>query len=323
LKSSITTHYLGSKGLTNKEIKDYYKNLKDLRHAVNKNSEGKMALENMHELPGGLRFFYQEWNKQMNKNPKKIIFVFHGAYGNSDLFYPLADALYSTDNLLVGIDYRGHGRTGGQAGGKLGDLISFKKIYEDILKMIKKYKEEYDLPIYFLGYDIGALIAIQMAHMYPDINLEGLILISPMFRLKSTFKHRMIYPLISVGQIFSKGDTVQHIFEEKLESTYYPEYMASAKTNPLRLSTMSLRLFKNLLDLIKNTPRIAKKINFPCLILQGSNDHLVDHYFVHKVFEKWKHPRKIIRLYENAGHNLFMDKFTNEIYGEIAKFIKT
>lgn len=132
----------------------------------------------------------------------------------------------------------------------------------------------------------------------------------------------VLYPAIKVGQVFSKANTVQPVIPEKLESTYFSEYQEFAKHDPFRLAEMSLRLFKGILQLINHTKRFAKKINYPCLILQGTKDHVVDAFGVHNFYNKWGHPNKLIRLYENAGHNLLMDKYTQEIYAEMGKFIE-
>ena len=324
MKQSISNHYLGAKGLTEKEIKDYYKNLKDLRHAISKNASDRLGSEYMFELPGGYRFFYQQWDstlKSFEKSPKAIIFAFHGAYSSSDCFYPLADALNPIGVTIVSLDYRGMGRTGGQAGGKLGDLNSFNEIFEDFYQLVLKYRQEFNVPMYFFGYDIGALVAMRVIAKYPVLRINALILVSPTWRLKSNIKHLFLYPFVLVGQNFTKSNTSHKVLEEKIEKTYFPEYKTYTQNNPFRLQKMSLRMFKKLLDLINGTHRFVKKLKLPCLILQGTEDHLVNHFSVHKLYEKWPHKNKFIRFYENAGHNLLVDKFTQEIYIETGKFL--
>ncbi|WP_371805649.1 alpha/beta fold hydrolase [Candidatus Lokiarchaeum ossiferum] len=326
MKKKYTTKILGAKGLLDKEIKEYYGRLKDLRSSINSDSPSTQAQENLFELTGGLRFFYQEWIsnvKPYNITPKKLIFVFHEAYGSSDIFFPLADVLGKEGFLIIGLDYRGHGRTGGQAGGHLGDIDNFDNIIDDYTSLISSYEEKFDLPIIFIGYDIGALIALKLAAKHPPKNLEGLIFISPIIQLKDRLKHAFLYPALTIGKLFSKGNPVQPIIPEKMEKTYYREYQEYAQNNPLRLKEMSLRMFKAILQLIRQSKRLNKKINSPCMILQGTKDTLVDVFAVHNFYNNWSHPNKKIRLYENAGHNLLMDKFTNEIYEEIRLFINS
>lgn len=326
MKKNYTTNILGAKGLSDKDIKDYYRKLKDLRSSINNTSESNLALEKLFELPGGLRFFYQEWIsniKPYNITPKKIVFVFHEAYGSSDIFYPLADIFGNDGNLVIGLDYRGHGRTGGQAGGHLGDIDNFKGIIEDCSFLISSYEEHFDIPVIFLGYDIGALIALQLAYSHPPKNLEGLILISPIIRLKDRMKHALLYPALTIGKVFSKGNPVQPVLPEKMEPSYYPEYQTYSQNNPFRLKEMSLRMFKAILQLIGQSKKLNKKIKFPCLILQGTKDTVVDAFAVHKFYNNWSHPNKKIRLYENAAHNLLMEKFIFEIYEEMRDFINS
>ncbi|MHA1562105.1 MAG: alpha/beta hydrolase, partial [Promethearchaeota archaeon] len=177
MKSTISTHLLGTKGLSEKNIRRYYKSLKNLRQVINNNSSSdRMSSEFFFELNGGLRFFYQEWPailKGGENTPKVIIFAFHEIYGCSDTFYPLADALNPLGATVISFDYRGHGRTGGNAGGNTGDLKSFQDIYSDIKKLMNLYKQKYQIPVYFFGYDIGALIAMQVALRNKDLEIDG------------------------------------------------------------------------------------------------------------------------------------------------------
>lgn len=325
MKSTISSHFLGTKGLSEKEVRKYYKNLKNLRQVINTSSNDRMSSENFFELNGGLRFFYQEWPATLKggeKAPKALIFAFHEIYNCSDTFYPLADALNPLGATIVSLDYRGHGRTGGNAGGNSGDFRSFQEIYKDIEHLVKFYKLKYQIPIYFFGFDIGALIAMQVAIKYKDLGIEGIILSSPIWRLKNKLRHFFLYPLITMGQIFSKGNPVHKVLEEKMEETYFDEYKSFAYSNPFRLKEMSYRMFRNILDLINNTHFLIPRTKIPCLILQGTSDPVVDHVAVHRLYKNWKHPNKFIRFYENAGHNLLVDRFTQEIYNEIALFIK-
>ena len=324
VKSTISTHFLGTKGLNEKEIRIYYKNLKNLRQVINSSSD-RMSSEYFFELNGGLRFFYQEWPailKNGEKTPKVLIFAFHEIYGCSDTFYPLADALNPLGATVIGLDYRGHGRTGGNPGGNTGDLKSFKDIYSDIKKLVNLYKQKYQIPVYFFGYDMGALIAMQVALRNKDLEIDGIILAAPIWKLKSNLKHLTLYPLITIGQLFSKGKPVHKILQEKLEETYFDEYKHFTKSNPFRIKEMSYRMFRNNLDLINNSHFLISRTKIPCLILQGTSDPVVDHVAVHRLYKNWKHPNKFIRFYENAGHNLLVDRFTQEIYNEIAHFIK-
>ena len=322
----LSRTFLGAKGYSEKKIKEYYKRLKDVRHAINKSAPDRLAEEKLFDLEGGLRFFYQEWphtRKEGNAVPQMIVFVFHEAYGCSDIFYPLADILNPLGAMVVGLDYRGHGRTGGQAGGNLGDLQSFRDIYSDISQLVQIYDEKYHVPMYFFGYDIGGLIAMNVLARFPEmlLKIEGLILVSPIYKLKSALKHAFLRPMVSIGRLFSKGTPVQKVTPEILKPTYYPEYHEYAAINPFRLQTMSLRFFNLTLNLIQSSRRVVRKMKIPCLIFQGTDDMTVDHFAVHKIFDKWPHPNKKIRLYEKRGHNLLADKFTNELYQDTIAFL--
>jgi alpha-beta hydrolase superfamily lysophospholipase len=325
MKDSKTAHILGSKGISDKSIKDYYVSLKNIRRAVHKNSDDQLATESLYELPNGFRFFFQEWRsslKNHEKIPKCIVFVFHGIYSHSDLFYILADALSPYGVMVVGIDYRGHGRTGGMAGGQLGDLSGFDEIIDDFQKIVWKYKQEYALPTYFVGWNLGALIAMQVAIKFPELDVNGLIFLSPAWKLKEKLKNFFFYPFYTIGRVFTKGELYLDVPKEPIEKTYFPEYAAHIENDPLLFKKMSLRMQTSITNFIISSRKLIKKANFPLLILQGTADPVIDHFAVYKqLFQKWPHPNKLIRLYENGGYNLLVDKFTGEIFQEIRKII--
>jgi lysophospholipase len=322
---SITSHFLGTKGLQEKEIRDYYSALKEYRKALKPNVPDRQANEVLFEKEGGLRFFYQTWSSSMknfDKVPKAIVVALHGVYSHSDVFYPLADYLNPLGVLVVALDYRGHGRTGGQAGGNLGDIDSFEKIVEDLHELVLNIQKNYEVPLFFLGVDVGALLALHISSFYQDIKIAGFIFCAPLWKFKETIKNLLKRPLLMVGQIYKKGEGIISVPPEPLEKTLFQEYIPFAKLDPLRLQKTSIRFEKSLLEIVQGSNRYLKSTDRPVLMFQGTKDYLVDHFAIHKLYEKWGHGEKKIRFYENAGHNLFADKYTQEVYEEIKQFLK-
>lgn len=325
VEENVTDLVLGTLGNDSKQIKDYHKRLRIFRRIVASEYDEAVNSEYFFELEGGYRFFFQKWlsiKKEFQNVPKGLFLFLHEAYGSSDIFHPLADMLCADGYMAIALDYRGHGRTGGYAGGLLGDIDNFKMVIEDSMKLVLYFLRQYDIPLYIVGYDIGALIAVQMTAKNAEIDPAGLVFISPVYRLRKMWKHAVLYPLIQTGKIIAGSSRLQRVFPEKISDTYYDEYRQYTENNPFRLKTMSLRMFQHLLDLINGTRRFLRKLYIPLLVFQGTDDDISDPFGTQKMYANWKHPNKKIRVFDHTGHNILADKFTGEIFEEILVFLK-
>lgn len=113
---------------------------------------------------------------------------------------------------------------------------------------------------------------------------------------------------------------MQRVLKEEQYSTYYKEYVDFSNSDPFRLSKMSYRMFKKFLDLIYFTPRLIPKFHFHALFFKELQIiSLIMHQL--KNISKMAAPKEKIRMYQNGGHNLLMDRFTYEVYQEILNFI--
>ncbi len=321
----ITKQNLESRGCDSAKIKLYYESLMNLRKQAIGSICSEESFETFYENMDGYRFFYQEWDLP-KKAPlvKGILICLHGYLTHSDYFYPVADFFTPMGIKVVSLDYRGHGRTGGMMGGRLGYIEKFDLILEDIHALIWKYQSQFpDVPIFVLGFDLGAIFAMKLIYRYEDMKIKKLILISPPLKIQLSVKNK----LTKVGfQILSKMAKVDSMIDVPSWvrdpcHTYFSEFNEYLKNDFLALTQVAVKTMGDFMNYITFMGRFIEHADVPVYIFQGTGDTYTDPFGAHELFQKWKHREKYIRLYENANHNLLYDKFSQEIWQKMKDFL--
>ena len=128
-------------GYHEKDIQDYFSALQYFRDNFHRRElQAPEPSAYYLKATDGIHVYIQEF---IPKNPKIILICQHGNSCQADLYYPLADHLYSKGIGVIAIDNRGHGRTGPHRG-DLDKPDLMNPIYDYV---IKKYAT---LPVHFL-----------------------------------------------------------------------------------------------------------------------------------------------------------------------------
>lgn len=321
----ITKQNLESRGCNSGEIRQYNDTLTALRKKI----AGSLALdesfETYYESADGYRFFYQEWGLPKNAPALKGVLVcLHGFLTHSDYFYPFADIFTKLGIKVVALDYRGHGRTGGQMGFRLGYIEKFDLILEDIHLLIYKYQSQHpDVPIYLLGFDLGAIFAMKIRKYYEDIKIKKMILIAPPLDIQLSVKNKISKWFFQFLSKTAKVDSMIQVpaWVRDPHHTYYPEFNEFLNVDKLSINEVAVKTMGDYMNYLAFINRYIEYSDIPVYIFQGSGDTYTNPVAAHKLFQKWKCREKYIRLYENANHNLLFDKFAQEIWQKIQEFI--
>ncbi len=104
--------------------------------------------------------------------PKALIVLIHGYGEHLGRYHHVAAALNAHDYAVVGIDNRGHGRSGGTRA----DVVAFDDFVDDLQTLIQCLSpDEAVLPRFMLGHSLGGLIATRYALRH-QAELAGLVL---------------------------------------------------------------------------------------------------------------------------------------------------
>jgi len=149
-------------------------------------SEPRLGNESMFVNSRGLRIQTKVWLPD-NKPIGMTVFL-HGWRMNSTsnaAWQRVADAHTSNGLLCAGLDFPGHGRSGGEKQYLFLDPLRF--VVDDVLEYLDQLREQHpDLPVFLRGQSLGGLVGIMTALARPDL-ITGLAIGAPPIELGGLF----------------------------------------------------------------------------------------------------------------------------------------
>jgi len=236
--------------------------------------------------------------------PTLVILALHGMtmYGNT--FAPFGQQMASKNVIVVAPDLPGYGRN------RLFDkaIFSAPASLQFIDRAIDQLKAEFPgTPILIAGESLGAALAIQYVAKNPN-KLDGLILSAPSFAFSNTLIMRL-FPKLVVSAINPAA---------KIRlNTLMSEYMSADKLDaesslidPYCRKTTNLKELIRLGRALSRARSSIKKLNprLPILVLQGSEDKLVNSAGIDFIKSHSTSEDKTLDLIQGAGHLLLEAK---------------
>jgi len=323
---TLTRLFFNRKKVNESIINEYFQRLNTLRGKINPKIELNSSKEHYVKAEDGTMIFYQIWKPSIKNQPEFIFICQHGNNVNSNIFFPFAD--YFSDSLILGIDNRGHGRSGP----KHGDNNKFELQLKIFDFFIEKYHALYpSVPIFLIGESLGsALILHYLSRDFQGENcLSGVILMVPPLKLSITYKIKKIKGLYKILLFFlsfldriSNHKVIIKWPQDYDNPTYLDEFNEFDKFDLLKHNKVSFRNIKTLLQILIPLESLLSRINTAMLILQGTGDKILDPIGAKMLFDEIKSMNKKLVYFNDANHSLFMDKNSQEIYKVISTWTR-
>lgn len=211
----------------------------------------------------GETLFLRRWNPDSIESAKKeiAVLIFHGITAHSGAYdmggKPISAGGYTT----FGLDYRGHGLSGGNRGDSPGKDPWINDLAESV-----KYIKGLGFPkVVILGHSMGVASAICAANAVPD-EISGLILLSGAYEGRKGLSKPPT--LFEKTKIFASS-----IFRPSYQAVeYYREGMTVTKDSLFNLRyTLRFLTMLNVKEL-----RLPKTLNIPILVGVGDKDELFE-----------------------------------------------
>lgn len=237
----------------------------------------------------GETLFIRRWNPDSLEPAKKdiAVLIFHGFTAYSGAYSMAGMPISKGGYTVFGLDYRGHGLSGGNRG----DCPNKDRWIGDLAEAVKHVKGLGFSKVVVLGHSLGVAAAICAADTVPD-EIEGLILLSgayegrkgvskplTLFQQARLVSSAVFRPSYRAAEYYREGMTVSE--DTLFNYRYTPRFLMMLDVKKLR---------------------IPSKLNIPVLVGVGDKDELFAVDKVRDFYDSIPGNKKEFFIMKNATH---------------------
>lgn len=212
----------------------------------------------------GIPFYGCCW--QPEKPPKAVIGLVHGLGEHVQRYEHVAAALAEKGYALVGMDLRGHGRSGGPRG----HAPSFESFMKDIDRLFVEIDRLFPgLPRFIYGHSLGGILTLNYV-LRRRPAFSGAVVTSPglhtaleLQKVKVTLA-KVLGSVMPTGGLPSGLDAAGLSHDARVVDTY--------RKDPLVHDQVSFGMAKGLLEAIGYAFGNAREFALPLLLMHGTQD---------------------------------------------------
>ncbi len=262
----------------------------------------------------GQQIYYQTW--QPEGATKAILLVVHGLAEHSGRYMNVVHHFVPRGYAVYGIDHLGHGKSPGTR--------VFVEQFEDYIIPLKQYFDQIQRwqpgkPIFLIGHSMGGLIGARYLLQYQH-ELAGAVLSGPLAKISENISPG----LILMGKVLSKLSPKAGVTQlDAAGISRDPAVVAAYVNDPLVYTgKITARLSAELLKTVQLVASQASQITLPLLIVQGSQDKLVDPRGAQELYARTGSADKTLKMYEGFYHEVFNEPERNQVLGDVEQWLE-
>jgi len=246
---------------------------------------------------------------------KAIILVAHGLGEHISRYNNLANNVVPLGYAVYGLDHQGHGKSEGTR-----VFVERFQVYLDdlytLFNMVSKDNPGKKMILY--GHSMGGLIAVDYAVKHQQ-DLAGLVISAPALKPGES----ITAATIAMARILSA--ITPKLGVQALDSTYLSHDKAVVEAydkDPLVYrGKITARLGSELFTAMKAMGSQMQFITLPLLILQGSEDKLVNQDGAKTLYEKAGSKDKTLKIYEGFYHEVHNEPGNARVFADIEAWL--
>lgn len=258
--------------------------------------------------------YYQYWLPE--GEPKAILLVIHGLAEHSGRYMNVVNFLVPSGYAVYGIDHIGHGKSDGKR--------VYVKRFQDYTKTLKNYFDmirewQPEKPIFLIGHSMGGLISAAYLLEHQD-ELSGAVLSGPGIKVPDNISQAIIF----VGKMLSIITPKAGLIQMDAEGVSRDPAVVDAYVNDPLVYTgkITARLGAELLKAMQYVTDQAPKIRLPIMIVQGSDDKLVDPSGAQLLYDLVSSKDKTIKIYNGFYHEVFNEPEHEQVLNDVKTWIE-
>ena len=240
---------------------------------------------------------YQAWLPQ--GDAKAVLLVVHGLGEHCGRYKNVVNHFVPLGYAVYGFDHIGHGRSEGAR-----EFVERFEDYADTLAiyygMVKGWNA--GKPIFLIGHSMGGLIATYYL-LDHQADFQGAVISAPAIKVSDS-----ISPMtITLGKLLSALAPKAGLLALDVNGiSRDPEVVAAYVNDPLVFHGKTpARLAAEMLKAMLRVTAEVGKITLPFIVVQGSQDKLVDPAGAQMLYDRASSKDKTIKVYEGLYHEVF------------------
>ena len=232
-------------------------------------------------------------------NVKAVLLIIHGLGEHCGRYMNVVNHFVPLGYAVYGFDHIGHGKSEGmrEVVERFADYTDTLAVYHEMVKGRQTGK-----PIFLLGHSMGGLI-VSYYLLDHQADFRGAVISAPVIKVSDNISQATIL----IGKILSAlAPKLGLLPLDAKNISRDPEVVKAYIDDPLVFHGKTpARLAAELLKAMLRVTAEAGKITLPFIVLQGSEDKLVDPGGAQTLYDKAGSKDKTIRIYEGLYHEVF------------------
>ena len=258
---------------------------------------------------------------------KGIVIGVHGLSGAASDFWPFGQRAEAAGWKVYAYELRGQGNDPDPA--SRGDIRSRWQWVDDLASFTLAVRRRHPgVPIFWYGESLGALIILQTATQRPDLvkHLDGVILSCPVVDLRirlAPLREALIKTAMRLLPWFKVPiEKLGGMKADEIFITAGATVGGNRLTTPHYVPAFSLRLFRQISQLIEASGQAARKWRLPLLVLYTPNDVLTSREQVEAFFAKVPVADKTKLFHPDCYHLLLHDVDREKVLKETMAWLE-
>lgn len=260
----------------------------------------------------GIPLYHQAWTPLTP--PAGVVVIAHGFAEHGGRYGGVAERLVDAGYAVRAADHRGHGRSGGART----HVVRFDDYIEDLLAVVDTSRREWpDGALFVLGHSMGGLIALGLAASHPDV-MSGLVLSAP-----AACPGEVSRGTIAAGRVLSRVAPRAGVLKLPLNRiSRDPAVVGAYNADPLVFRTrMRARLGAEMLRTMGVVHGALKDMRMPILVMQGTDDGLVDPGCGPEVYAAAGSADKTLKMYDGLWHEIFNEPEHERVLDDLVAWL--